>query len=201
MLSGSSLSHAQAKPATSILLFGDSIIAGYGLKEEDALDIQLEKFFAKNGQAVTVENAGVSGDTTNSGLSRLEWAIKRSAPDIVFLALGGNDVLRGIPPTFTRKNLDAMLAILQKRNINVVFSRVQAPSNLGANYSVALNNAYEELAKTYNVPLYPFLLEGTFNKPALMLKDGIHPNAQGVKIISQELGRYLLDYINTALPK
>jgi acyl-CoA thioesterase-1 len=194
LLSGGAVSHAHAKTATSILLFGDSIIAGYGLPEEDSLAVRLESFFVENEQIIAVENGGVSGDTTNAGLTRLEWMLKRTKPDIVFLALGGNDVLRGIPPAFTRKNLDSMLAILQKRNIKTVFSKVQAPSNLGADYTAELDTAFVELAEKYNVPLYPFLLESTFTNSTLMLGDGIHPNAKGVQKISQELGAYLLDF-------
>ena len=142
-------------------------------------------------------NSGVSGDTTSAGLSRLAWTLKRNQPDVVLLALGGNDVLRGINPESTRKNLDAMLQILQDSNVAVIFSRVQAPSSLGQDYMDSLDQAYTELAAKYEVPLYPFLLEDVFTNPEFMQADGIHPSPAGVKVIANGLGQYMVNFLNS----
>lgn len=177
------------------MLFGDSIVAGYGLAESDSLAVQLEKYLTSNKHEVRVVNAGVSGDTTAAGLARLAWSLKRNQPDIVFLALGGNDVLRGVPPATTRQNLDAMLKILQEHDVKVIFSKVQAPANLGQAYVKQLDNVYEELATHYKVPLYPFLLLDLFNNPQLMQSDGIHPSAAGIKQITKSLGDYIIRFM------
>jgi len=194
---GGLLSQAHAKHPTTILLFGDSIIAGYGLAEKESLAVQLEEYLTDNKRDVKVINAGVSGDTTSAGLTRLAWSLKRNSPDIVFLALGANDVLRGLTPTITRQNLDAMLKILQANKVRVILSKVEAPASLGEDYMKEVALAYESLAKEYDVPLYPFLLQSVFNKPALMLPDGIHPSAAGVKTITQPLGDYLIKFMKT----
>lgn len=191
ILCHATLSHAQDANSTSILLFGDSIIAGYGLNEEDSLAVQLERRLNDAGYAVDVINGGVSGDTTSAGRSRLAWMLGRHKPDIVLLALGGNDVLRGIAPAITRENLDAMLAELHRRNVTAILSAVRAPSNLGAAYQAELNAVYTDLAEQFRVPLYPFLIEKTFGQQSYMQEDGIHPNAQGIALIARDLADYL----------
>lgn len=191
MLIGSTISHVKAKTATSILLFGDSIIAGYGLSEEDSLSFQVENLLREDGYNVEVINGGVSGDTTSSGRSRLEWTLKKHHPDIVLLALGGNDVLRGFSPDITKQNLDAMLSILKANNVRVIFSRVHAPLNLGLEYKQKFDSLYSDLADKYDLKLYPFLLENTFGNKALMQNDQIHPSADGVKVIAKDLSEHL----------
>lgn len=181
-----------AKDTTTILLFGDSIIAGYGLKAKDALPSQLERVLQEEGTKVSVINGGVSGDTTAAGRNRLAWTLDKYKPDLVFLALGGNDVLRGITPNITRENLDAMLSELKKRHIPVILSAVEAPANLGIEYHSAFKKIYEGLADKYDAPLYPFLLHKTFGKPTLMQLDGIHPNEVGAKLIAKDLAQYLM---------
>jgi len=191
----SSTSIAQAKPTTTIVLFGDSIIAGYGLAEQETLAVQLEAYLESTQHDIKVINAGVSGDTTSAGLTRIAWTLQRTKPDIVLLALGANDVLRGLPPATTAQNLDAMLEILQNNDIKVILSRVDAPANLGKTYAQELKTAYETLATSYEVPLYPFLLQDIFNQPKLMLPDGIHPSAAGIKAITKPLGNYIIEYM------
>ena len=195
ILNGLSISHANAKTTTRILLFGDSIIAGYGLAKKDSLSVYLEEAIKKEGYNAAVMNGGVSGDTTSSGRSRLAWTLEKYKPDVVLLALGGNDVLRGFSPKITKQNLDAMLNILKEQNIQVIFSRVQAPLNLGMEYKNKFDSVYLELADKYNIKLYPFLLENTFGNKALMQSDEIHPNADGVKIIARDVRQYLTDYL------
>lgn len=206
--SAENTTESSTQNTTTLVLFGDSIIAGYGLPESDSLSVQLESYLTDNKHKsnhkplhkpnIKVINAGVSGDTTSSGLNRLSWTLKRTSPDIVFLALGGNDVLRGLAPAITRKNLDAMLKILQEKNVQVLFSRVPAPTNLGEEYMKELNAAYEELATLYDVPLYPFLLQDIFTTPELMLPDGIHPSAAGIKAITPPLGDSILKFLSNS---
>lgn len=198
MLTGGFLSQAHAQSPHTLLLFGDSIIAGYGLSEDDTLTAQLQAYLDQKKLNVNIVNGGVSGDTTSAGVSRLPWTLKRHKPDIVFLALGGNDVLRGLPPSMAKQNLEIMLKTLQDNGVQVILSEVLAPANLGQEYSQELSNAFKDLAKRFNVPLYPFLLEDIFATPELMLRDGIHPSAAGVKAMTQRLGDYLLRMLSNA---
>lgn len=141
---------------------------------------------------VTVVNGGVSGDTTSGGRTRLSWMLKKHQPDIVLLALGGNDVLRGIPPRVSRDNILAMLTILQEQNVKTILSAVQAPDTLGKEYQSDFDRIYLDATKEYAVSLYPFLIEKTFGRKHLMQPDGIHPNKEGVKKIATDLAAYLV---------
>lgn len=190
ILSGN-ISYAQDKKTQTVLLFGDSIIAGYGLVEKNSLTVKLQEYFDNEKMDVKVINGGVSGDTTSGGRSRLAWTLKKYNPDVVFIALGGNDLLRGFSPSVTRDNIDAMLATAKETNTKVILSAVQSPSNLGLAYSRQFNSIYPELAKKYKVPLYPFLLEKTFGKTNFMQQDSIHPSEEGIKEIAKELAPYL----------
>jgi acyl-CoA thioesterase-1 len=190
---GLSISHANAKDSISILLFGDSIVAGYELSEEESLHTKVEENLRNEGYDVRVINGGVSGDTTTSGLNRLEWVLDSENPDLVVLALGGNDVMRGTSPDLVKKNVDAMLDIIKDRGINVILSEVEAPLNYGIKYKRTFDEIYEDLADDYDVPLYPFLLKETFGKPVLMKGDQIHPTARGIEVIAEDLSEYLID--------
>jgi acyl-CoA thioesterase-1 len=188
---GLSLSYAQAQETTTVLIFGDSIVAGYGLNENESVPIYLERALKKNTPGIKIINGGVSGDTTSGGRSRLAWTLDKHKPDFALIALGGNDVLRGVPPQTTKENILAMLELLKERKIPSVLSAVQAPGNLGVQYKTEFDNIFTDAAKTYNLPLYPFLLSETFGKNELMQADGIHPNAQGAEIIATSLAEYL----------
>lgn len=192
---GTPLFHSHASTTTSILLFGDSITAGYGLSQDAALNTQLELRLRAKGYDVSVINGGVSGDTTSGGLSRLEWTLNKFNPDIVVIGLGGNDALRAIPPEHTRANLEGMLTILRARpSIQVVLSRVIAPTNLGIDYATRFNAIYPELAQRYGVASYPFYLEPIFGRPEYMLPDTVHPSAAGVAVIADGLSEYLAQH-------
>lgn len=169
-----------------LMVFGDSLTAGYGLASEDSLPAQLQRALRERGHAVTVINAGVSGDTTSGGLSRLEWTLADD-PQAVILALGANDGLRGINPGLTRDNLQQMLEILQQRDLPVLLLGMLAPPNLGRDYSEAFNTIYPDLAEDYSVLLYPFFLEDVVGEPQLNLEDGIHPNRQGVAVVVENI--------------
>lgn len=172
---------ASAKPI-KIAVYGDSLVAGYGLSEAESYPAQLEVALKAKGIDVDILNAGVSGDTTGSGLARFDWAV---APDVdaVILELGANDALRGQPPSQARANLDAILSRLKERDIPTLIVGMRAPSNWGAEYAREFDAIYPELARTYDAVLYPFFLEGVATNLSLNQSDGIHPNAAGVKVL------------------
>jgi len=173
---------AAAAAPTKIVAFGDSLTAGYGLEPSEAFPVRLAARLQKDGYAVTIENAGVSGDTTSGGLARLDWAIG-GRPDLVLLELGANDALRGIDPKLTRANLDAMLVKLAREHIKVLLIGMKAPRNWGPDYDEAFDAIYPDLAEKYGVPLYPFFLDGVALDAKLNQGDGLHPNAAGVAVI------------------
>jgi acyl-CoA thioesterase-1 len=162
-----------------IVGFGDSLMAGYMLGPDEGFPKKLEAALRARGHDVSIADAGVSGDTTSGGLSRLDWSVP-DGTDLVILELGANDMLRGLSPSIAEKNLDAMMASLQKRGIAIVLAGMQAAPNLGPDYAAAFNGIYPMLAKKYDAPLIPFFLEGVAANAALQLDDGLHPNAAGV---------------------
>jgi acyl-CoA thioesterase I len=165
-----------------VVAFGDSLYAGYRLAPNEGLAPQLQTALKAAGINARVHNAGVSGDTTAAGKTRLSFVLDNleRKPDLVVLGLGGNDMLRGIKPDETRANLTAMLDELKKRDIPVVLTGMLAAPNLGADYGNAFNTIFPALAKQYETPIYPFFLDGVVADKALMLSDGIHPNAKGL---------------------
>jgi acyl-CoA thioesterase-1 len=178
----SSVGAAPAGATTKILAFGDSLTAGYGLEPSEAFPVRLEARLKKDGYAVEVRNAGVSGDTTSGGVARLDWTIS-DRPDLVLLELGANDALRGIAPKLARSNLDAMLARLARAHIKVLLIGMKAPGNWGPDYQKTFDAIYPDLAKKYGVPLYPFFLDGVVLDEKLNQGDGLHPTAAGVEVI------------------
>jgi len=181
---------AFADPLTIVAL-GDSLTAGYMLPPDDGFPEQLQAALKERGyDDVTVVNAGVSGDTTSGGLSRLDWAVGPDA-DAVILELGANDALRGIDPAITRKNLEEMIARLKKRGLPILLAGMYAPPNLGKEYAARFNPIYPELAGEYDLILYPFFLDGVAADPALNLGDGLHPTSQGVRDIVARIMPYV----------
>ncbi|TPL03265.1 arylesterase [Mesorhizobium sp. B2-4-14] len=179
------ISSARAEPF-KIVGFGDSLMAGFGLGPGDGFTDKLQTALRAKGHDVSVANAGVSGDTSSGGLARLDWSV----PDgtrLVVLELGANDMLRGISPDITRKNLDEMLGKLKQRKIAVLLAGMRAAPNLGADYQSAFDAVFPDLAKKYDVPLYPFFLDGVAGQPALQLEDGLHPNAKGVDLMVERI--------------
>ncbi|RWM03832.1 MAG: arylesterase [Mesorhizobium sp.] len=175
------ISSARAGTFT-IVGFGDSLTAGFGLGPGQGFTDRLQAALKAKGQDVAVANAGVSGDTTSGGLARLDWSV----PDgtrLVILELGANDMLRGVSPDVAERNLDAMLGKLRQRNIPVLLAGMRAAPNLGAEYQKAFDAIYPKLAAKYDVPLYPFFLDGVAGHPDLQLEDGLHPNPGGVDVI------------------
>jgi acyl-CoA thioesterase-1 len=165
-----------------IVAFGDSLTAGYGLDVQSALPAQLEKALKAKGAAVEIENAGVSGDTSSGGLSRLDWSIGEGT-DAVILELGANDMLRGVDPKVTRKALETIVEKLKSRNIEVLLTGMRAAPNMGDEYLRAFDSIYPELAAKYGLVYYPFILEGIAAQAKFAQQDGMHPNAAGVSQI------------------
>ncbi len=168
--------------APLVVAFGDSLYAGYQLGPQDGFAPQLQAALIKAGHPARVHNAGVSGDTTAAGKTRLAFVLDNldRKPDLLILGLGGNDMLRGIKPAETRANLAAMLDELKTRQIPVILTGMLAAPNLGADYAEDFNPIFPSLAKQYAAPLYPFFLQGVAGDSKLLLGDGIHPNANGV---------------------
>jgi acyl-CoA thioesterase-1 len=162
-----------------ILDFGDSLTAGHGLPANEAFPARLEAWLHQRGIEARVVNAGVSGDTTTGGLARLDWALA-DKPDLVILALGANDALRGIDPAVVRDNLDKMMQKIAASGAKMLLLGMVAPPNWGEEYKSAFDRIFPELARAHRVPLYSFFLEGVAMKPELNQPDGLHPNEQGV---------------------
>jgi acyl-CoA thioesterase I len=173
--------------APLVIAFGDSLYAGYQLGPTEGLAPQLQAALVAAGRPARVQNAGVSGDTTAAGRARLAFVLDNASqkPALVVLGLGGNDMLRGIGAAETRANMTAMMEELQRRDIPVVLTGMLAAPNLGADYGRAFNGIFTDLAKQYDAPLYPFILEGVLTKPELMLPDGVHPTADGVTVMAK----------------
>jgi acyl-CoA thioesterase-1 len=187
---------ANAAPQKPIIvLFGDSLIAGYGLPEQDGFAPNLAESLKNAGMDANVINSGVSGDTTAAGLARLDWAMV-DKPDLVVLELGANDALRGVDPAQTRSNLEKIIEKLQTTQTRILLVGMIAPPNMGKEYGAEFNSIYADLAQKYQLPLYPFFLEGVAADPGLNQGDGMHPNAKGVEIIVQKITPVVLSALN-----
>jgi acyl-CoA thioesterase-1 len=180
--------------AETILFLGDSLTEGYQLSKEEAYPALIERELLKKHKDIKVINGGVSGATSASGLKRMDWYLK-AKPDIMVLALGSNDGLRGTKPEVTEKNLVSVIEKSQERGITVILAGMKMPTNMGEKYRTEFENVYSKLAKKYSLKFVPFLLEGVGGKPELNLPDGIHPNAKGHEVIA----RTVLKVLETAL--
>jgi len=179
---------AQQPPKTSrprVVALGDSLTAGLGLPVEQSYPSLLQKLIDDEGLKYEVVNAGVSGDTSAGGLSRLDWALDG---DVKFLivALGGNDALRALPPEELRQNLTTIIERAQARHITVILAGMEAPRNFGRDYIVRFHQVYPDLAKKYNVALVPFLLQDVAGVERLNQRDGIHPTAEGAELVARD---------------
>jgi acyl-CoA thioesterase-1 len=160
------------------------------LAKAQSFTAQLERALADEGLAVTVIDAGVSGDTSAGGLARLDWTLAGAAdggPDAAIVELGANDALRGIDPRITYENLDAILSEFERRKVPVLLAGMRAPPNMGSEYTEAFDGIFPRLAEKHGVALYPFFLDGVAADPDLNQADGIHPNARGVAVIVKRL--------------
>lgn len=181
---------AQDDPFT-ILFLGDSLTEGLGLEEGESFPSLLDQRFKAEGRNIEVLNAGISGSTSASGLSRLQWYI-RAQPDLMVLALGANDGLRGLSVDEMRANLAKTIEFAQTNGVQVALTGMLTPPNMGPEYSNAFARVFPELAEQYQLPFLPFLLEGVAAVPALNQGDGIHPNVEGTKVVAETLYQFLL---------
>jgi acyl-CoA thioesterase-1 len=197
---------ASATPAAApqadelvILALGDSLFAGYGLEPGQSYPAHLEKALQAKGIKARVVNAGVSGDTTAAGLQRLDFVLKGTPrkPALVVISLGGNDMLRGLSPDETRKNLDTILTKFKAEGVPVLLLGMLAAPNLGADYAGKFNPIYPSLAKKNGAALVPFFLQPLIGKPALFQADRIHPTLEGIDLLVADT----LDEVVGALPK
>jgi acyl-CoA thioesterase I len=181
-----------AKKVKNILIFGNSLTAGYGLEPAESYPSQLQNRIDSLQLPYKIINAGLSGETTSGGNSRLDWVLKNTV-DIFILELGGNDGLRGIPATETRKNLQAMIDKVKAKypDAQIILAGMQVPPSMGKKYADEIKVIYPELAKKNNVGLIPFLLENVGGEVKLNQKDGIHPNAEGAKIVANNVWEVL----------
>jgi acyl-CoA thioesterase-1 len=170
-----------AQPVKMVVL-GDSLSAGLGLSGPAAFPARLQKALKDNGIEVDMINAGVSGDTSSGGRDRLDWSIP-AGTEAVIVELGANDAMRGTDPAVTRAALSDIVSRLKARKIAVMLCGMLAPPNYGQDYAAKFNTIYPDLAKKFDVPLYPFFLDGVAADPKLNQADGIHPTAEGVDII------------------
>jgi acyl-CoA thioesterase-1 len=177
---------ALAREPLRIVVFGDSLVAGYQLAASDAFPAQLERALRAKGLAVEVTNAGVSGDTTAAGLERLSWSLP-PATDAVILELGANDALRGLDPGKAKANLERMIVAIKAKGAVVLLAGMLAPRNLGPDYTRSFDAIYPGLAQKHGLILYPFFLDGVAMNPALNLGDGLHPNREGVAEITKRI--------------
>ncbi|MBX9644441.1 MAG: arylesterase [Novosphingobium sp.] len=195
-------SAAAAAPAADelvILALGDSLFAGYGLDPGQSYPAHLEKALQAKGIKARVVNAGVSGDTTAGGLQRVDFVLKSlpKKPALAVISLGGNDMLRGLSPDETRKNLDAILTRFKAEGVPVLLLGMLAAPNLGADYAQRFNPIYPALAKKHGATLVPFFLQALIGKPALFQADRIHPTLEGIDLLVADT----LDEVEGALPK
>ena len=193
---------AAAEPLT-LVAFGDSLTQGYGLPPDQGLVPQLQAWLRAQGADVTVINAGVSGDTTAGGASRIDWTLTPEV-DAMILTLGGNDMLRGIDPAEARRNLDTILTATEARDLPVLVVPMLAPGNYGPDYKRDFDAMYPDLAARHGALLadsfFAPLLDAGADPAAVMQADGIHPNAEGVAMIVAGLGPQVLTLLKSATP-
>lgn len=171
-----------------LVALGDSLTAGYGLESGQDFATRLQESLVADGLAVRVDNAGVSGDTSAGGLARLDWAVDGDpSPALVIVALGANDMLRGVDPTVTKKNLSDILNKLKEKNIPALLVGMRSPVNMGVLYQGKFDKIYPELAKEHGVAFHPFFLDGVAMKADLNLADGIHPNEKGIAVMVEKM--------------
>ena len=192
---------AQPERRGIILFLGTSLTAGYGVGIENAFPALVQYKLDSAGFPFRIVNAGLSGETSAGGLRRLEWSLQQTI-DVLFLELGANDGLRGLPIQQLRANLDSIIAITQRRypDAAVVIAGMQAPPNLGAAYTRSFRETYRDLADKYNAVLIPFLLENVAAVPHLNLEDGIHPNRAGHEVIAEAIWQSLQPVFRERMP-
>ena len=184
--------HINACAIEKVVLFGDSLMAGYGLPKEHHLSLVLENNLKQDGFNIQVINGSVSGSTSSGGLNRAEWSLADPAIDLIILGMGANDMLRGIQPDETKKNLEQIIEIAKNKEIEIILAGMIAPTTHGIKYKKDFDAIYPKLSKKHNLQFIPFLLEGVALNPSLNRQDGIHPNRQGTIKISENIKKSII---------
>jgi len=189
-----SLNTLAAKQIT-IMLYGDSLMAGYGLNQNENLSSALSAKFSLKETAVLIINASVSGNTTSNGLARLDWSLGES-PNIVILCLGANDMLRGIDPKYIKENLNTMISKINESGSKVILAGMRSPKSMGGIYQQSFDQMYREIAEEHDLTFMPFLLEGIALEKKYLQNDYKHPNALGIQVMANNLYPYILESMN-----
>ena len=184
-----------ADNSLKIMLYGDSLMAGYGLPQNVNLASELTRNFKENNPSLTFINASISGNTSKNGLSRVEWSLG-DKPNIVILCLGANDMLRGLDPALTAKNLDAIITKFINNNAIVILAGMLSSESMGPEYQIQFDSIYPELSKKHSLIFMPFLLDGVALEKELLLADYKHPNAKGIKVMSTNLSPFIVEALS-----
>ena len=189
------ISSVHAENSLKVMLYGDSLMAGYGLTQNENLASELTRNFKESTPSLTFINASISGNTSKNGLSRVDWSLG-DKPNIVILCLGANDMLRGLDPALTNNNLNEIITKFKKNNAIVILAGMLSPESMGPDYQSAFDSIYPELSKKHNLIYMPFLLEGVALEKGLLLADYKHPNAMGIEVIATNLNPYIVEAIS-----
>jgi len=184
-----------AEKSIKIMLYGDSLMAGYGLPQNENLVTQIKQKFKHNSKQITLINASASGNTSSNGLARLDWSLL-DQPDIVIVGLGSNDMLRGIDPKLTQQNLDKIITQINETGAIVILVGARSPANMGPDYQKQFDKIYLTLAQIHGLIFMPFLLEGIALEKEYLQGDYKHPNAEGVKLMANNLYPFILKGID-----
>ena len=184
-----------AQDPIKIMLYGDSLMAGYGLPQNENLTSELTRNFEGLDPAVNFINASISGNTSKNGLSRVDWSLGDN-PNIVILCLGANDMLRGLDPSLTKNNLDSIINKFINNKAIIILAGMQSPESMGPKYKKEFDAIYPDLSAQYNLIFMPFLLEGVALEKELLQADFKHPNAKGIRVMADNLNPYILQAID-----
>ena len=187
--------NVNAQDPIKIMLYGDSLMAGYGLPKKDNLASELSREIKSNDSTISFINASISGNTSKNGLSRVDWSLGDN-PNIVILCLGANDMLRGLDPSLTKNNLDSIINKFINNNAIIILAGMQSPESMGPKYKKEFDAIYPDLSAQYNLIFMPFLLEGVALEKELLQADFKHPNAKGIRVMADNLNPYILQAID-----
>mgnify|MGYP003324189854 FL=1 len=187
--------NVNAQDPIKIMLYGDSLMAGYGLPQKDNLASELSREIKSNDSTISFINASISGNTSKNGLSRVDWSLGDN-PNIVILCLGANDMLRGLDPSLTKNNLDSIIIKFINNNAIIILAGMQSPESMGPKYKKEFDAIYPDLSAQYNLIFMPFLLEGVALEKELLQADFKHPNAKGIRVMADNLNPYILQAID-----
>ena len=187
--------NVNAQDPIKIMLYGDSLMAGYGLPQKDNLASELSREIKSNDSTISFINASISGNTSKNGLSRVDWSLGDN-PNIVILCLGANDMLRGLDPSLTKNNLDSIINKFINNKAIIILAGMQSPESMGPKFKKEFDAIYPDLSAQYNLIFMPFLLEGVALEKELLQADFKHPNAKGIRVMADNLNPYILQAID-----